>query len=127
MTNYEFGESQNQLIKDLASKMQFVGYFLIVTGVLVGVGAILTLLDGGSGAFGGLIQAIAQIVIGVWTKNASDAFGRIVTTQGNDIENLMNALAELRKLYTLQYWLLIIAIVFIAIALVLGLIFGLSR
>ncbi|MFB2894139.1 DUF5362 family protein [Aerosakkonemataceae cyanobacterium BLCC-F50] len=119
---YEFSSSQNELIKNLADKMRFVAYFLIAAGVLGVIGGIFNLRVG----LGSIINGVVYILIGVWTNNASSAFRRIVETTGNDIENLMGALGELRKLYTLQYWLLIIALIFIAILLVFTLVFGLA-
>ncbi|MGA9381131.1 MAG: hypothetical protein WBV73_20405 [Phormidium sp.] len=120
---YEFSSSQNELIKNLADKMRFVAYFLIAVGALGALGGLLSLRTGG---VGNIISAVVYILIGVWTNSASSAFRRIVETSGSDIENLMGALGELRKLYTLQYWLLIIALVFIAIALVFALILTFS-
>jgi len=67
------------------------------------------------GGLANIIQGIVQIIIGFWTNKAASAFKQIVTTQGNDIENLMGALGELRKLYTLQYWLYIVALIFVAL------------
>lgn len=119
--NYEFSSSQNELIKDLSDKMRFVSYFLIGVGVLVVIVGILTLVRGG---IGNLISGVVQIIIGVWTNKAATAFQRIVETQGNDIENLMGALGELRKLYVLQYWLLILTLVFVALAIVLVVVSG---
>lgn len=118
---YEFENSQNELIQQLADKMRFVSYFLIATGVLVAIGGVFTLFRGG---IGNIISGVVQIIIGVWTKKAASSFNRIVDTQGNDIENLMGALGELRKLYTLQYWLLIISLVFLAIGLLLAIFSG---
>jgi hypothetical protein len=43
------------------------------------------------------------------------------------MENLMGALGELRKLYNLQYWLLIIALILIAIGFVVALLYGAGR
>ena len=120
---YEFSSSQNELIKNLADKMRFVAYFLIAVGALGALGGLLSLRTGG---VGNIISAVVYILIGVWTNSASSAFRRIVETSGSDIENLMGALGELRKLYTLQYWLLIIALIFIAIALVFALILTFS-
>ncbi len=115
---YEFNQSQNELILDLSNKMRFVSYFLIAGGVLATMIGLLGLNPGV------IIQAVVDILIGVWTLNAASSFKLIVDTQGNDIVNLMGALGGLRKLYRLQYWLLIIALVFLAIALVLGIIAG---
>ncbi|MBD1804368.1 hypothetical protein H6F98_02635 [Microcoleus sp. FACHB-SPT15] len=120
---YEFSSSQNELIKQLADKMRFVGYFLIGVGVLTAIGGLLALRNGGVGS---IISGVVQVIIGVWTSKAASAFKLIVETQGNDIENLMGALGELRKLYALQYWALIIAIVFAVIGLILGLVLSAS-
>ncbi|MFB2880417.1 hypothetical protein [Floridanema aerugineum] len=117
---YEFSSSQNELIKNLADKMRFVAAFLIGIGALGIIGGLLSLRTGG---VGNIINGVVYILTGIWTNSASSAFRRIVETSGSDIENLMGALGELRKLYTLQYWLLIIALIFIAIALVFTVIF----
>jgi hypothetical protein len=101
---YEFDQSQNQLVRDLAQKMRFVSYFLIALGVLLIVGGIFNLRRG---EIGSIISGVVQVIIGFWTHKAASAFQKIVTTQGSDIENLMGALGELRKLYTLQYWLIL--------------------
>lgn len=118
---YEFDQTQNQLILDLARKMRFVSYFLIALGVLLLIGGIISVR---SGAIGGIINGVVQILIGFWTHKAASSFQRIVNTQGRDMENLMGALGELRKLYNLQYWLILIAIIFIAASFVIALLLG---
>ena len=117
---YEFSNSQNELIKQLADKMRLVGYFLFGVGLLIGINGVFTFFNGG---VGNIIVGIVEIIIGIWTYKASSSFQRIVDTQGSDIENLMGALAELRKLYTLQFWLLILALIFVALTVFL-IIFG---
>lgn len=121
---YEFSSSQNELIKQLAEKMRFVAYFLIGVGVLIAISGLFTLLRGG---IGNIINGVVQIIIGVWTNKAASSFQLMVDTQGNDIENLMGALGELRKLYTLQYWLLIVTLIFMVLGLVLVIFAGPSR
>lgn len=131
MNSYEFSGSQNELIQDLSKKMVFVSYFLIVAGVLnIIIGALAIFRGGGSeGLSAGLstiIQGVVTIVIGKWTLNAGSAFKAIVNTQGTDVENLMGALGELRKLYTLQFWVLIIALVFIVLGVILAIVGGIA-
>lgn len=116
---YEFNNTQNQLIRQLAQKMRFVGYILIALGVLVIVAGIVNFRLGG---FATIIQGIIQLIIGLWTAKAATSFQLIVKTQGNDIENLMTALGELRKLYALQYWIFIIALVLVVVGIVAALI-----
>lgn len=128
---YEFGPSQNELIQDLARKMRFVGFLLFAIGALSIIGGIVAIfflfLGRARGVnLGGIIQGIFFILVGYWTIKAGAAFKRIVDTQGNDLGNLMGALGELRKLYTLQYWLAIILLIFIGLALIFGIVAILS-
>lgn len=116
---YEFNNTQNQLIRQLAQKMRFVGYILLALGVLVIVAGIVNFRLGG---FATIIQGIIQLIIGIWTAKAATSFQLIVKTQGNDIENLMTALGELRKLYALQYWIFIIALILVVVGIVAALI-----
>lgn len=118
---YEFSETQNKLIKDLADKMRFVSYFLIVWGVLLLINGILSVRYG---VVSNIISGVVQIIIGFWTHKAASSFRLIVDTQGRDIDNLMGSLGALRKLYNLQYWLILIAAIFIAVSIVLSLVFG---
>ncbi|NBD15223.1 MAG: hypothetical protein GVY04_03490 [Cyanobacteria bacterium] len=116
---YEFNNSQNELIQNLASTMKFVAYFLIAVGIISAISGLIAITRGG---FTALVQGVVQGIIGFWTIKAAKSFQLIVDTEGRDIENLMGALGELRKLYGFQYWILIIAIIFVVIGLVIGLI-----
>lgn len=120
-SNYEFDNSQNVLIGQLANRMKFVSIFLIIAGVLTVIIGLLGSLEG----IGEMISGVADFLVGIWTYQASTAFKRIVDTQGQDIENLMGALGELRKLYTLQYWVLILTLVALAVVFGLGVVLGL--
>ncbi len=121
--SYEFNNTQERLIRELSDKMRFVSYFLIAIGALLIISGIARIARGG---FGGIINGIIQLLIGIWTNKAASSFRQIVDTRENDIENLMNALGELRKLYTLQYWLLILALIFIGIVLLAAIFLSLS-
>lgn len=128
---YEFNTSQNELFADLAKKMKFVGILLLIGGILtVIMGLFITVswifvqqedVPISSG-ISSIIQGVFLIFIGNWTRKAALGFSRIVKTTNNDIENLMGAMGELRKLYTLQYVLAIILIVFIVFMLVISII-----
>ncbi len=120
---FEFDASQNALFSDLAQKMGFVGLLFIALGALTILGGVFN----GVGGLSNILVGVLYILIGLWTKNASDAFRRIVNTQGNDITNLMTALGQLRKLYTLQYWAIIISIIFVVLALIAALFFAATR
>lgn len=118
---YEFNRTQNQLIWDLAQKMRFVSYFLITLGVLLIIGA---LISGNTGFLSGIINGTVQILIGIWTHKAAASFQMIANSQNHDIENLLGGLGELRKLYTLEYWLIFIAVVLMTLSIVIALAVG---
>ena len=111
--NYEFTSTENEKIGQLAGRMKFVGITFVVFACLAAVAIF-------AGEIGGLIRGIFYLVVGIWTLSAAKSFRRIVDTQGNDIEHLMEAVGNLRKLYTLQMVLVIVAIVLMVIGIILG-------
>lgn len=125
---YEFDSSQNELIGDLAKKMGFVATLLVVTGILLLVSGVIVIISSSSlsQVTNSIINGALMLFIGLWTRNAANAFQNIVKTEGHDIENLMGALGELRKLYTLQYWLVIIALIFIVLVFVFAIIIAIT-
>ena len=116
MAEYEFNSTQNQVIEQVAKKMRFVGIILIILGIFYMLGGLFTLPKG----IANIIAAIIYIIIGYWTTKASTSFQLIVNTEGNDITNLMEALGELKKLYKLQYVILIISILIVIIGYLAG-------
>ncbi len=124
--NYEFNESENSIFADVASKMSAVGFFSIFFGSLniaLSIVHLFQLSQGGDSrmtmqGIGGVSQGIVLLLVGSWTKKAGTSFKQIVDSRGQDIRNLMDAMSSLRKLYTLQYWLLVIALIIVVIALV---------
>ncbi|MCB1190003.1 MAG: hypothetical protein H7A23_12730 [Leptospiraceae bacterium] len=95
--NYEFNEKENLIFSDLAHKMRYVGVFGIILGFY---NIVLTISDVTNFFFG-----ITYIFLGAWTIRAAKSFQLVVDTQGNDIQYLMDALKELKKLFTLQFYL----------------------
>ena len=126
VTGFEFSATQNDVLSRLAGRMKFVGIFYIVVGVLLGIASIAMLfVMPPVGIIYGLVTA-AEILIGLWTNNAAASFRMIINTQGNDVDHLMNALESLRKLYNLQFWLLIGGIVLMVVVFVAALVGGLA-
>jgi hypothetical protein len=58
------------------------------------------------------IVSLFYIFLGTWTRSAGQSFQKIVSTQGNDISNLMNGLGSLHSMYSLLYTLLVITLFF---------------
>ena len=61
------------------------------------------------------LAGIVYLCVGIWTQSAASAFQEIVDTAGRDISHLMNAITSLKKMYTLCYTLLMIALIAILI------------
>jgi len=121
---YEFTGSQNELIGDLGRKMNFVGILMILGAILSLITGLITLFMArtkGTVDLSALVQGIFLMVTGLWTRNAAQSFKRVVTTTGSDIENILGALGELRKLYSLQYWFIIWMLIALAVIFIIGL------
>jgi hypothetical protein len=110
---YEFKPQENKIIGELAARMHFVGLFLLASGLLViGIGVVVH-------HYGPIISGTFFCVVGLWTQRASVSLKSVVYTEGNDISHLISALEDLRKLYSLQFWLLILALVVAMVSLAL--------
>lgn len=123
---FEFSDVQNDVISRLSSRMKFVGIFYIVVGAMMGLGTVAMLfIMPPVAVIYGLVTA-AEILIGLWTNNAASSFRMITSTQGNDVGYLMNAIESLRKLYNLQFWLLIGGIALCVLVVIAVLVGGLA-
>ena len=115
---YEFTMGQDDIIRSLSKKMKFVGVFYVVVSAIVGLAGLgFMFLNAWIGLFY-MIMLTPPLLIGIWTLNAAKSFKLVVDTKGHDVPHLMNALNSLRKLYTMIFWILIIALVFMVIAIV---------
>lgn len=118
---YEFSEAENQTITTLASRMKWVGFFLLVIGGVIGVASAGFLVKSALESSLELIAlifllfAVIFLLVGIWTSSAGKSFSLIAATSGSDVDNLMNALTSLLKLYYLQFWLIIDSLIVAAI------------
>lgn len=108
--NYEFKENENLIFSSLAHKMKYVGFFGILIGSLNLVLSSINIINFFYGLF--------YIFIGFWTIRAAKFFKLVVDTQGNDIQHLMDALKEQRKLFTFHFGAYIILAFFVCFHLV---------
>lgn len=104
---YEFGEKQNELVGALAGRMAFVGAMMIVFGILLDVLGLIGILvlhlaPTSGGALTNIVAGATLLCVGFWTRGAAERFQRIVDTEGKDVSNLMIALEELFRIYSLQ-------------------------
>src|SRR4051812_49140386 len=95
---YEFTPEQDVLFAGLSSKMQFVGLFAL------GIGVVAVALGVLRRDVGILFSGSLYALLGLWTERSARSFRFVATTQGHDIRHLMHALNDLRRLFTLQFW-----------------------
>jgi|SRR5579864_1876294 len=108
---YEFSARENEIIGNLASKLFFVGLFMLVIAVLVIVQGLV------KHEVGHVIFALIYLCIGSLLVVAASSFKDVVRTRGRDITLLMDALDKLRWIYTIQCWFILIAIILMVILL----------
>src|SRR5262245_12058321 len=58
------------------------------------------------------VVGLFYLLMGTWTRSSAASFRQIVTTQGQDVTHLMNALSSLHSMYSLVYTLLVVTILF---------------
>lgn len=115
-SEFEFAAAQNDTIRVLASRMKWVGIFLIVWGILLGLGVLSDTHRVTSTPYRivqvlSVVPAVILFMFGVFTYAASQSFAKIVTTTGHDMTNLMEALNALKKLYVTHFWFIIACLV----------------
>ena len=108
----EFNADEKAVFSALGMKMHFVGLFAL------GLGLIAVLVGLSRKEAGSILAGMLYAIIGHWTTRAGAQFRSTAWTRGHDHSHLMAALIDLRKLYTLQYWICLIAL--IAVLVVLG-------
>ncbi len=113
---YEFTPDQDVLIADLASKMKFVGVFSLFVAILGLIRMVVVFVKTRDVLVD--ISAIVLVFVGLWTISAGKSFADVAQTRGRDITHLMLALNDLRNLYRLLYWLLIVALVLFVLLLI---------
>ncbi|MFH0990853.1 MAG: hypothetical protein V1799_12635 [bacterium] len=117
---YEFNAMQDSTIRQLASKMKFVGIFMIIVCSLYAILGLFSLMVSPLITLIYLLFLTPLFLMGLWTTQASKAFRQVVDTKGHDIPFLMEALESLRKLYTLQFWILIAGLVMIPVVIIIA-------
>ena len=120
---YEFDTAEEKLIRDLARKMRWVAYFLIIVCLmlmLIGLGCFVVILPAGGFSTQGpgailFIVGAVYLVIAFLTYEAGVFFQKIVDSEGEDIPHLMAALGNLRNLYRISFWGLLVAMTLIVL------------
>ena len=99
MSGYEFSNQENAQISTLVQKMQRFCYLIGAIGVLSILNPVVTTMrDGGSlRLYAAIVVGLVQIAIAVVIYRPIDNFSNIVNTRGDDIDELMTGMQELRN------------------------------
>lgn len=100
---FEFSDSHNLVFDGVARWMKIVGIIEIVLGVIYAIPAVLNLAVLNTPPV--VIAALHIVVVGLmgaWTIKAGGSVRAIVTTEGDDVRHLMEAMEKLKKLFFLQ-------------------------
>jgi hypothetical protein len=107
--------------------MLWVGLPLLIVGVLYGIGLIVSVVRSFHDPhylFQSVLVALAMLfylALGTWTSKSAKAFAEIVLTRGRDIDHLIDALDNLRKMYALLSLLVKVYVALVLVSVVIGL------
>lgn len=121
---YEFTAAQNSTIEVLARRMKFLGILNMVFAGFVALGGMFKLFQSPTEALVLFLEVALFAFMGLWNYRGAASFQLIVQTRGHDITHLMNALEELRRIYNLQYWLMVIVIGLTALGTIVAIVFS---
>ena len=107
-TGYEFSSMQNSTIQTLADRMKAIGILFLVFAGFAAIGGFFVLFKSIPSAVSAFLEVALFGFVGLWTYRGAAAFHLIVQTRGSDISHLMDALEDLRKIYNLQFWLMVV-------------------
>ena len=114
---YELSDLHKESLLALGGSMSFVGVCTMLLAVLSGVFALGEMYLGFIP--NGLATAVGAALYGVmawWMVSAGRSLGALVRTRGRDIEQLMEAVVQLRRLFGLAR----VVIILLAMVLVVG-------
>lgn len=122
--DYEFSAEQNEIFQGLSKKMKFVGGTLVVIAIIYFAAGLFPFTQKSMPGWYGIGSICAQLIagalylaLGIFAIRAAKSFRMIVETKGSDIRYLMDALTFLLKNYRIQYWVIVVAVILLVIAL----------
>ncbi len=119
--NYEFNEYENSVIDKAASRMKLWGIISTVIGGLQVVGSCGMFASPSLATY--LPAGIVAIVVGVTFLGAGNSLKSVVTTEGNDLAHMMQALQKMSTAFMIEIVCAIVGFVLAVIGLVLVMLF----
>lgn len=100
---FEFTDVHNISFSGLATWMKLAGAVFFGLAAAFALFALLTgRVYNTFYALLGVVAAVLATLMGLWTMRSSNKVGLIVKTEGDDLAHLMDAIQELKKLFTVQ-------------------------
>lgn len=97
---FDFSDAQKDRFRALAASVSFVGVCTMLFGAMSAVFALVAVYAGFAANGVGLAVAAAMLlVMAWWTVSAGRSLSALVSTRGRDVERLMEAVDQLRRLF----------------------------
>jgi hypothetical protein len=97
---YEFSEEHKEVIRSLAASISFVGVCTMLFGIMSAVFAVGAMYSGFAANGVALLAGAGVFVVTAWwTMSAGRSLASMVATRGKDVQRLMEAMRDFRKLY----------------------------
>lgn len=116
---YEFTEDQNKIVSSLAKNVRLSGISILLIVVLLAISFIFGSFNGTKILY--VLDLLVIAIIAFLHFRTSSALKKIVDTEGNDIDHLMQALKSFSSFYGLYYWAFILFIVSFVLSYLAGL------
>jgi len=99
---YEFADDDKDSFRALAASVSFVGVCAVLLGAL-GVLFVAGAVYGGFVAVGAALALVAALLLlsGWWMVSAGRSLSALVRTRGRDVQDLMEAVTQFRRLFGL--------------------------
>jgi hypothetical protein len=97
MAEYEFTAEENRVIDQVRRKLQHIAVLFLLLGVLQLIGSFL--LTDPAGRWISVGSALLLLALGWLFWRPLDNFRRIITTEGQDIREVITAIKDLRAAY----------------------------
>jgi hypothetical protein len=107
--SFEFSDEQKESFRALATSMGFLGACTMILGALSAVFALGAIYESfvPNGIFAG-IYAVILLLMASWMLSASRSLSAMLRTRGRDVQYLMEAVHQLRRLFGMTLVLLMI-------------------
>jgi hypothetical protein len=98
--DYEFSEAHKESFASVAASMSFVGVCVMLLGAVSALFAVVAAYAGFIVLAVGLGAGAAVVIpMAWWTMSAGRSLSALVRTRGRDVDHLMAAVAQLRRLF----------------------------